>query len=1303
MNAKFTVRAIQQGQTQKTHTVTAGAGQNGQALVLQGAANTRYQLADMLTFTSPAKLQIKRAGKDLLVALPGNDVSTPDIVIRDYFEFDGMSLSGLAQNGEPMVYDISNGFFSSIMPGSTPGVSAQSLTPNQTTAASLAKGAAGWFDGGWGLVALGAGGLALAAAGGGSSTTTNASLSKITTYKADATKAVPSVTDFAAAGVSGVDASNITAVLSYFPRTQLPLDSAASVQSLVDSFKKVAAEANGTSADATPDSDPTATDYTNLMGANTPNSIATKPQALALLNDRVKALNATDVDTYTEIKALADAVEAVAQLAQSAPSTTGTAGTTGNITVAQLTSLGVDSSDAKTANVSAYSDAIRASADDVSTLNSAAKLTALVKAYNTILAEANGTAADATTANPAAADYAAIGADIGTAKTDADALARLNAIVGNLTSTAVDTVDEINKLAATLDKIQTVAALATGATLTDAQKFSVDELKNLGLTGFTGTDTQNTALALKVSEAIRDKTPAEVTAGVFAKGKLDTSVTPNTPIDWSQTQLERLQTLVSQEIIKNYVVDTVTPTNTTTAPTLTDWQNIGVFKPVTLKDTPINSAAQGYSVLSSAELAYLNSAADKLPASAIDTQAKAQAILEAYLRIIQEANGSDTDKTPINPTPADLALVGVTGDVTDSSKPASSLMLDVIANLTSTCVDTVTELQALANTATRLMAEAAKVGTDAAGSFTVTELSNLGLRGASATGTSSNLVDFLTHVRDTSNTGTDINTLTKPQSWLSLSVVQAWARDVNPDANASPAVVKTATAPTAQDYKDIGVVRSMPKNADGNAGTVPATLSPADLNALNDAIDTLVDNSTATTSDDAKIDSLSKVQAIATSYLKILNEANGSASDYTTGNTVQTTVGTATTAGYLNNAAAPSDVTGIDLNPNPVALDYTNIGVDFTHFSNFSTSTDNYISLLNTLIAEKSFGQVDTVKEIQTLATTVDKVLTLRGATGDLTLSELSTDLGLSGVNTSNFADVNTAIRTANSDDSVDSFAELQSLVSFTRIQRYADLNGPSGTGTGAANDGGALPTSATGNYTDDWKNLIGVTDELAANYSAYNSAVDAHTKASLSDMNKVTSLVTSYNKILAEANGSAADATTADPTTTDFANIGLDLSVLWGGSFTFTNPEGNGTAKGDVALKLFNDAVGELSAGAVSSLSQLTGLANTVAYLVNQASKANTATPHADPNVNPTATVSYDTGTAPTAMPGTLAADLTALAFVGASKIGDSNNRYNGSQYNYFEKENVWASIQNTDVGTGTNTLLSYAAIQAIVDKYAF
>ena len=96
MNTKYSFRAIQQGQTQQSHVVQAGAGQNGQALVLRAAEGTRYQLADLLTLTSPKKLQIKRMGQDLLLALPGNEVSSPDIVIKDYFNFKDMSLSGLA-------------------------------------------------------------------------------------------------------------------------------------------------------------------------------------------------------------------------------------------------------------------------------------------------------------------------------------------------------------------------------------------------------------------------------------------------------------------------------------------------------------------------------------------------------------------------------------------------------------------------------------------------------------------------------------------------------------------------------------------------------------------------------------------------------------------------------------------------------------------------------------------------------------------------------------------------------------------------------------------------------------------------------------------------------------------------------------------------------------------------------------------------------------------------------------------------------------------------------------------------------
>ena len=1214
MTAKFTIRSIQQGQAQKANTVTAGAGQNGQALVLQAVPNTRYQLADALTFASPSKLQLKRVGKDLLVALPGNDVSSPDIVIRDYFEFEGMSLSGINARGQPMVYDtVSGGFFSAINPGPTLGVTAQSMATNQTSAASLTENTAGWFDSGWGLAALGGGALVVAAAssksgGGAGGSQTPAGITKIAIYKGDPTKPVPTVTDFTGSGVTGVSEANITGLTTLISRTQLPLDSASSVQSLVNSFNKVLAEANGTNADVSPDSDPNAADYTHLLGANTPASVGSgsgnKTAALALLNDRVKALNTTEVDTYSEINALAVLVESVSQLAQTPPSSNGTSAA--GITQPQLTSLGVD---VAATSLSAVSDAIRASADDLSSLNTTAKLKALVVAYNTILAEANGTSADTTVANPSAADYAAIGADIGAAKTDATALARLNAIVGNLSSSAVDTVGEIAQLSVTLDKIQTVAALATGAALTDAQKFSVDELKNLGLSGFVGSEVQNTALALKVSEAIRDKALAEVDAGTGTGFKLVDGI--KTAID--QTQLERLQSLVSQEIIKNFAVDSLTPSNSTTAPTLSDWQNIGVFK-------PLNDGSGKAVALNSTELAYLNSAADKLAAAQLDTPAKAQAVFEAYARIVQEANGSSTDSnTSVNPSSADLALVGVTGGATESASQAAGLLLDILANRSSDQVDTVGELQALADTVSKLVGEAA--ATAAGTVFTTTELGNLGLRGVSATAASANLADFLSHVRGSSDTGSDINTLGKLQALLSLAVVQAWARDVNPDNTSSPAVAKTAATPTPQDYKDIGVLRTMPKDSNGADVTALIDLSFADVRAINDAIDTVVDNSSATTTDDALINTTAKVKAIAASYLAILNEANGSSSNFAANTTT-------------------------NLNPDPVAADYQRIGVTGSFADDTSTDGSRTL-LLSSLVGEKNFGQVDTVKEIQVLATAVGKVLALAevansssasaaDAAKSLTLDELSNTMALVGVNEANLGAVNLAIQNADV-GRVDSLNELQSLLSLTRISRYA---GDNATGSGGSNAGG-LPTFFDWSSIKDTAStsLTDLSGELEANVGIYNKALDAKAAGDVDSFSELQSLVSVFNGYVVEW-----------AKVVDTGNAGF-------------------------AADLF------LSASQTGSALELAARAAVAGKLIDLAERGN-------------GIATTNTSGAPFNFTGTdLTKDnLTSLG-LDTSKIGNGSGTNDAN-----ELGNIWVAIQNSDPSQVT----SLSALQGIVNTWA-
>lgn len=1202
MNIRFSVRAIQQGQTQNTSSVLAGAGQSGQAVVLQARANTKFQLTDVLTLTAPAKLRIKRNGQDLQVALPGGDIDMPDVVLKDYFSFTDVSLMGQSPTGEWMLYDTAAAGVADATP-----INGMAASKGVTAALDKAPGG-GWFDGGLGLGALAAGGLGLAAIGGGgssssSSSTPAAGVSKITNYKSPTSLGTLVVSDYVDAEITGVTQSNLDAINASIKATVLKVDTKENIQKVVDAFLKISGEANGSAADPTTD-DPTDTDYANI--GVTLNLAASKPNVLALLNDSLKNLPQSSADSLVEIKTLVAAVEKLALIAE---------GGTATLVPTDLTALGIETT---ATNLAAITDAIKHSDDKGSAINTVAKVKAFVASYNTILAEANGTTADATVANPTAADYAAIGANIGMAKTDTDALARLNAVVGNLEPGAVDTVAEIDKLAATLEKIQTVAALATGVTLKDAEKFSADELKNLGLTGFSSSEANNNALALKVSEAIRDKGFDDVQAGDFLNGKLDAA---GGRITWVQTQIERLQTLVSLEIIKNYKVDGVTASNTTPTPTATDWTNVGVFhNPATNTD----AGNTKWTTLSAAEVASLNSVADKLDPAALPSSVELQSIADAYARITQEANGTAVDTNSLlTPLAADLAKVGVSG--TAASGEGANLLLDIIANRSSTDVDTLVKLQALADTAAKVMQAAA----GATASFTPAELSAIGLRGASAAGTSSNLADFVSHLKASNDNGTEVDTVAELQAFLSLAVVQAWARDVNTDITVSPNIAKTAATPTAQDYKDIGVVRSMPKNSDGTTQTIPALLSIADVAAINNAIDTLVDNLTNTAADDAKISSLELVRKVAASYFKILNEANSTASNFIAGSvTLDSTT---------------------DLNADPSSMDYENIGVE-------GTSGAGRTSLLNGVIGEKSFGSVDTTKEIRDLVTVVENVLTLADVVGisftltgqGLTKAELDS-LALVGVTDANRDAVNLAIQNADV-TAVDTLAELQSLVSLTRVLRYADDSSTTG------NLGGE-PTFA------DWKAIEGLLNETEANFRAYNSVVDSYDQPALVALGGgalagLKEIVKSFNTVLAEADGNkTVDQTSgANPLLGDYTNLKLDFP-----SWAKLTDGGNASLN-TYALHLLNNAVGGLTTDKVDSTTELQAIVDAAGRVILQAQANDTALTNS--TGNPTGTLAVSAGLTK--------ADLTMLG-LDTSKIGNGNGSYDSHEFS-----NILAEIQN-------------------------
>jgi hypothetical protein len=89
--------------------------------------------------------------------------------------------------------------------------------------------------------------------------------------------------------------------------------------------------------------------------------------------------------------------------------------------------------------------------------------------------------------------------------------------------------------------------------------------------------------------------------------------------------------------------------------------------------------------------------------AAVDTTAEIQALVDAYSRILIEANGSAPDSTQTDPSSTDYRLVGAT--VAASLTPQGlSVLNDVIGNKSVIGVDTIAEIDALASTVSGLMA-----------------------------------------------------------------------------------------------------------------------------------------------------------------------------------------------------------------------------------------------------------------------------------------------------------------------------------------------------------------------------------------------------------------------------------------------------------------------------------------------------------------------------------------------------------------------------------------------------------------------
>ncbi|MEY4725634.1 MAG: hypothetical protein RLZ36_261 [Pseudomonadota bacterium] len=385
MAQKFLVKQIKSGQAQKSSVVDGGAGLLGNALVLQATEGARYQLMNVATLVSPAKLQIKRHGVDLHVALPGGDIEVPDVVIQGYFSVKQVTLWGLSIEGEVLAYNtgslVSGSVTQESLMGALPSLEGAAAQQVVTESASVTAtlGGSGLLSSPW-FWAAGLGVAAAASRGKGGETPPNASDPQaiISQYSGGGTSTAPTQKNYEALGVTLPTIANSTDVLNAMnavvaSKSASEVSDAAKLnaiaQALKTAYDKILAEANGTAADATPSANPTRDDYASV-GIAVPSETLT----LDLLNNALGELATTDVDTVAELKTLALTAGDVMLMA---------AGKATSQTDAQLV-LGLNallkSAYVSAANLAAIKTAIVSTADDGTAVDTIAELKAIVQA-----------------------------------------------------------------------------------------------------------------------------------------------------------------------------------------------------------------------------------------------------------------------------------------------------------------------------------------------------------------------------------------------------------------------------------------------------------------------------------------------------------------------------------------------------------------------------------------------------------------------------------------------------------------------------------------------------------------------------------------------------------------------------------------------------------------------------------------------------------------------------------------------------------------------------------------------------------
>ncbi|NRA20824.1 MAG: hypothetical protein HRU05_10135, partial [Oceanospirillaceae bacterium] len=844
----------------------------------------------------------------------------------------------------------------------------------------------------------------------------------------------PTLGTYSSAGISGVNGANLASINSVLNDAQVgaaETDSFIEIQAIVDSYNIILTAADGSANNATK---PSQQDYINLGISGIDSSVKA-----SLLGDVLDSKNRVDVDSVSELQLLADAISELLASAAGA----------GTPSQAQLELLGITG--ITVGNMPAILNALAATEDDGSDIAALQDLQTLI--YNTTVATqlALTTISDAaqndsaTLTSPDLATYISAGIS-GISNGN---LAAINSALNSasITGTDVDTVAEIqaivdtyNKILAAADGIDDDDSSPTQSDYSDLGISGIDTANEVSLLGdVIDTRPTDAVQSLDQVQALADAVQAVMDAAAGTTGAPSSAQLTLLGLNGvTDDNLIAVQNALQSTSDDGSAVASLDDLNSLVNTAISNVANaLASISAAAQADsatdsTPALSAylSAGVTGISGANLAAINSALNSAAVNgeATNSREELQALVDSYNAILTVADGIDNDGT--SPSLSDYATIGVIG--IDSAGEVS-LLGDVLDEKSGAEVDTLVEMQALADAVQAVMNAAA----DATGTPSRAQLTLLGLSGV----THDNLIAVQNALQMSSNDGSAVANIGDLHSLVNSAVANA-ATALTSLSGAAQGNSASSTSPGLSVYGDAGV----------------SGVNATNLAAINSALNSAGIDGNAT-------DSTAKIQALVDSYAVILNAADGSAgeaapsqSDYAnlgiTGMDDSDEVALLGEVIDRNNNADVDSIIELQVLADAVQAVMDTAAMNsgtptgpslaqLTALGISGVTSQNLAAIQQAILASSDDGSaVNSLSQLQAIATATSAALDLISAYtgGNATPNTSSyTDAQVSGVNSANLSAINDAIAALSSSQS-DTQVEVQAIVdSYAAILNAAD------------------------------------------------------------------------------------------------------------------------------------------------------------------------------------------------------------------------------------------------------------------------